>query len=268
MRHVSRVVPIVICVFGALTLVSVLYVVFAQGKVFPDRVPRYMWTITAENSGGTKSEALSNLLASRQRATGFLERNNFAASSIAIGHAYVEKQQNYSGVVTWDANQDISVPADAYARFARLSNRLEIYQKGRKDLISSFPAIPFLAFANVIIFSTIALLCLSVVSLETRYADVARDPRGMHPVMVAAQTVMSGLLILVSLVEAHLLFLLGPRALAVMLAIGLISLGAWLYKTRAWWRDNRFLQIAYVWYVLAFFAVIGFGVYALLVPVA
>jgi len=260
-------VPIVICVIGTLTLVTVLYVVFAQGTVFPDRVPRYMWPITAESSGSSKSAALSNLVATKERAAGFLERNNFPASSIVFGRTNVEKQQSFSGQVEWDANQDISVPADTYARFARLSNRLEIYQKGRKDLIASFPAIPFLAFANVIIFSTIALLCLSVISLETRYADVARAPRGMHPFFVAVQTIMLGLLILVSLVEAHLLFLLGPQALAVILGIGLLSLAFWLYKTRGWWRDNRFLQIAYIWYILAFLASIGFGVYALLVPV-
>ncbi|HET9392735.1 MAG TPA: hypothetical protein VFO29_04305 [Candidatus Rubrimentiphilum sp.] len=267
MRHVSRVVPVIICVFGALTLISVLYIVFSQSTVFPDSVPRYMWAITAESKGSTEDDALSNLAAPRDRATIFLERNNFAASSIVLGRANAEKEQSYSGEVEWDANQDISVPADTYARFARLSNRLEIYQAGRKDLIFSFPAIPFLPFANVIVFSTIALLCLSVVSVETRYADVARAPRGMHPVMVAVQTIMSGLLILSSLVEAHLLFLFGPRVLAIVLAIGLISLAAWLYQTRNWWRESSFLRVAQLGYMFAFVAVIGFGVYALLVPV-
>ncbi len=260
-------VPIVICVIGALTVLTVLYVILAQGKVFPDRVPRYMWAITGQSSSATQSQALANLLEPRQRASGFLQRNGFAASSIAIGRANLDKLQDFSGNVTWNATQDIAVPADTYARFARLSNRLEIYQKGRADLLWSFPQIPFLVFVNVIGFSTMVSLCLSVVSLETRSADVARAPRGMHPVVVALQTIVLGLLILVSLTEAHLLWLLGPRVLAIILAVGLVSLAAWLYKTRDWWRDNRFLRIAYMCYIFAFLAVIGFGVYAVLVPV-
>ena len=70
-----------------------------------------------------------------------------------------------------------------------------------------------------------------------------------------------------SLVQAHLLALLGPRVLAVLLALGLISLGAWLYKTRDWWKESRLLRIAYVCYLMAFLAILGFGAYALSVPV-
>jgi len=266
-RHVSHVVPILICIVGSFTLLGVLYVVFAQPRVFPDRVPRYMWAINAHGLGATTSEALANLLQPQQRASDFLESNGFARTSIAIGHPTLEKELNYPGGVTWNAYQDIAVPADTYARFARLSNRLDIYQKGRNDLSWSFPRIPFEAFANLIAFSTIALLCLSAVSLETRSADVARAPRGMHPVIVAIQTVVSGLLVLISLVEAHLLPLLGPRVLAIILGVGLISLGAWLYKTRDWWKDSRFLRYAYACYLAAFAAILGFGTYALTVPV-
>ena len=183
-RHVSRIVPIVISTVGMLTLLGVLYVVFSQASVFPDRVPRYMWAITAHSKGITKPQALANLLAPQQRASDFLQANGFKPSSIVIGRPGVEKVDNYSGGATWEAFQDIAVPADTYARFARLSNRLEIYQKGRNDLTWPFPQIPFATFVNAVGIWTILLLCLSVVSLETRSSDVARAPRGMHPAAV------------------------------------------------------------------------------------
>jgi len=130
-----------------------------------------------------------------------------------------------------------------------------------------FPQIPFATFVNAVGIWTILLLCLSVVSLETRSSDVARAPRGMHPAVVGLQTLVAGLLILISLVQAHLLALLGPRVLVVFLALGLISIGAWLYKTRDWWQESLFLRIAYVCYLAAFLAILGFGAYALSVPV-
>jgi hypothetical protein len=266
MRHVSRIVTPVICVVGTLALFTVLYVTVAQSAVFPDRVHRYMWTITAHSSGDSKAAAIADLLLPQQRASDFLEANGFPASAIAIS-APSTYDDGVSSAVRWSASQDISVPADTYAKFARLSNRLEIYQQRRTDLKWLFPEPPFARFAKVVGFLTILLLCFSVVSLETRSADANRAPRGMHPISVAIQTMACGLLILISLVEAHVLALLGPRVLILILAIGLISIAAWLLKTRVWWTDQSFLRYAFFLYVATFIAIIVYGVYALTVPV-
>jgi hypothetical protein len=254
------------CITGAIALFAVLFVTAAQSTVFPDRVPRYMWPIAAHSIGTSKATAIANLSGPRQRAAGFFQTNGFPAGVTVVGPP-LAFMSGIPSDMRWTASQDIAVPAETYARFARLSNRLEIYQRGRDDLTWSFPEPPFATFAKVIGVLTILLLCLSVVSLETRSADVSRAPRGMHPASVALQTMTCGLLILISLVEAHVLALLGPRVLAFVLAVGIVSIGAWLFKTRAWWNDNAFLRRALLWYVAAFVAIIAFGGYALTVPV-
>jgi hypothetical protein len=271
MRHVSRFARPVIVILGSLTFLTVLYVTAAQSSVFPDSVRRYVWTIAAHGSGASKPEAIANLLRPQQRATDFFEANGFSSHLIVIGPPIAQMggtlPSEIQSDVKWSASQDIGVPADTYAKFARLSNRLELYQQSRNDLTWSFPEPPFAAFARIVGFLTLLFLCVSVVSLETRAADVNRAPRGMHPLMIAIQTLTFGLLILASLVEAHVLALLGPRVFACMLVLGVISLAAWLLKTRAWWMDQAFLRYALFYYAAALAAVALYGVHALMVPV-
>jgi hypothetical protein len=263
MRNVSNKVPVAIVLAAIPALIAVLAVVLFQQRAFPDALPQHAFTITALSSGPTQSAAAKNLAASRKRAIVFLRSNGFAASAIEILNPTFEFSPGDGQTVpgTWEARQQYLVKAESYALSARLSNRLERFQGKRADLFWDYPAIPFFNLAVAVGVATILCLTFSVVSLETREADVTRAPRGMHPVVVFAQTLMFALLGLCSLVAAHLIAFLTAPVLLALLAIGVISLGVWLYKTRVFWNQSTFLLNAYRLYTAALVIVVAAGAF-------
>lgn len=263
MRNVSDKVSFAILAAALPAVVAVLAVLLYPARAFPDALPGHSFVITAMSSSPNRNDAAQELAEARQRAVAFLHDNGFKQESINVHQPDFEHVEGSAALndrfSEWQGRQQVSVTAESYSLSARLSNRLERFQGKRTDLDWQYPVIPFFALLVGTGVATIVCLTFSVVSLETREADVTRAPRGMHPVIVFAQTLMFALLILCSLAAAHLVAFLTARVLIALLAIGVVSLSAWLYKTRGFWKQSAFLTNAYVGYIAALFVVVITG---------
>lgn len=167
----------------------------------------------------------------------------------------------------YEADQQINVKANNYAKLARLNNAIASQLDPSGKAVSSvFPAPTFAPLAIAVAFWYVVLLTTAVAALETRSADVNTAPRGMHPIFIACQTILIGSLIALAVVYIHLLAM--PARLPFIFAsvLGVALLAAWLWKTVPWWRQSRFLRFAHACYATALAIVIAIDIIVLTAP--
>jgi len=256
MKYVSRDLPAAIIASSLTAFFAVALFVALGHQIFPDTEP-FRWDVWASGSGDSRGDALTDLATSRAMAMSFLSRAGFRPSDITDGSAS-SVQTSLDGHYrplpkgrSWFAQQRFSVIGTSYTRFATLSDRVVALDPQGTRISSSFPPMPFQRTLGLIIVLAIISLSLSGGSLETRAAITTSSPRGMHPVVVASQTLTYALFALFSIAFVHIA---SNTTREVYVACGLLfffSLSAWLVKTRTYWSQTAFLSRAYRCYIAA-----------------
>lgn len=260
---VRRGVIIALLAGTVMSLATVLYVLAFQPRLFPDLLPDGKFTITVSAYGASAEAALDALSKPAQDASDFLRRNGYSGTAIGSTAPQVTlPPHDNPSARPWLAEQSFNLAAPSYSLQARLANRLEAYAGKRTDMRWEYPDVPFASLAIAVGVITLIVLSLSVAVLERRQADVSASPRGLNPVMVFIQTMNAGCLLLCSITAAHLLSFMTARVLTLILAIGVFSLAAWLYKTNSWWKQTAFLRSAYAGYVALLLVIVISGAIA------
>jgi hypothetical protein len=249
------------------------YVLSHLSTVFPNTVEGN-WEIWISAYAPTKSSAIRLFDEHRATVEGFLRKNGLALSAFEPGPFSIDQfvtsdealralPRGWHGYV---AQRSFRMPVNDYARFARLSNTVRRLDPAGLTISSSFPEAPFRRFALTVAWLTAIGLCLSVVSLESREADVNHAPLGMHPVVVAWQTLLYAGLFAIPVIYVHLLADTSRLVFELLMLIGLGSLGFWLVRTRFWWNQRATLRICFFAYVLGALGIVAETIWALKQP--
>ena len=260
----SRVVPIVIIVVGALTLAVVLIVVGQSRSIFAvaPQAPPLRTTVWAKGFGSAAQAAERARDRARSRAVGFLRRRGFSEGQIAPRVPLVDFFDKAHH--QYEADQLIDVSSDTYPVLARSMNAIDFGPGPSGELLSgTFPRPPFLALAVCASVFFVVLLSIAVAALETREADVSRAPSGMHPFFVVVQTLLIGVLFILAVIDAHLLLPASRLPFAFVSVLGIGMLVYWLGNTRSRWQQSPFLRRAYVGYVAGVGGVVAAVIVAL-----
>jgi hypothetical protein len=266
LNSVSRVVPYVIAVVGGLTLVLVLVFLMQSRQIFT-AVPAsgcYSTPVLIQAAGATRKAAVAVRDAARTRAMAFLAGRGFSATQ-AMAEAPAEVV-SYPNSSSYEADQQIDVCIADYAKLARTDNAIAAELEPGGTIVGGFPAGTFFPISIAIALGCLVLLTLAASALETREADVARAPRGMHPVIIGAQTMLYGLLVALAVVYGHVL---APPSKIPFVAVSLLGIGLlciWLWKTRRWWKQSTFLHVSWGAYVLGIAGIVIAVAWALAQP--
>jgi hypothetical protein len=256
MKYVSRDLPAAILASSLTAFCAVVLFVAFGHRIFSD-TESFRWDVWASGSGDSRSDALTDLATSREMATSLLSRAGFRPSDITDGPVSLvqttvdDHHRPLPKGHSWFAQQPFTVTGTSYAHFAALSDQVAALDPQGTRISSSFPPMPFQRTLGLIIVLAIISLSLSGGSLETRAAITTSSPRGMHPVVVASQTLTYALFALFSVAFVHVA---SKTTREVYFACGLlffISLSAWLVKTRTYWSQSAFLRRAHRGYIAA-----------------
>ncbi len=267
MRPVSRVVPIVIAVVGTLTLVGVLVIVLLRGTIFATepRLSPLQTTVWAKGTAPTARQAEAARDRWRARAIAYLKQKGFTEVQISLEHPL--KTTFYKERHQYEADQVIDLRSSTYPPLARTINALpRDVDPSQQSVSGTFPAPPFIALGVAVAIAYIVFLLFAGAALETRKADVTGAPLGMHPFIVAVQTLLLGLLFVLAVVEAHLLLAEARLLFALTSTLGAAMLIVWLAMTHECWRQSMFLRRAFFLYAAAVIIVIAAEIVALSVP--
>ncbi len=260
-RAISWLVPYVAIAMGVLDIVVLVVLVFSSTSIFPERIDDALVSGIGSTSQPTAAAARAQLAPIRERALEAFATNGVPRAAVAEGPVEVERDAQYK---TYSASQSLTIQADDYPRFARFANRINRLKDA--DIGVSFPHAPFqrLITGALIVFLIVALV--STVALETRKADVNRSPKGMHPLMVAVQTLMYGVVATMAIVYAHFLGDGIAGMFAVLEAIFCVTLAVWLYQTRRSWAQSTGYRLGYCAYMVALALVVGIAIWAFAQP--
>ena len=266
MRSVSRWVPYVIAVFGAITLLGLLALGIFSAKIF-NALPEqgvYSSTVWLTATAYTRHTAIAALEGARARALALLARRGFSGAGMELQPMTVERNDD-THLRTFGADQQIEMRSKSYVDLARLSNA--IAQQHDPAVTATSPSATFFPLAVAISICYLLVLLIAAAALETREADVTRAPRGMHPFFVAAQTLLYGLLVALAVLYAHLLVAQARTAFVIVSLLGIALLCVWLWKSRPWWSQSRFMRISWGVYASALVFVVLSGILALAQPI-
>ncbi|HEY8320183.1 MAG TPA: hypothetical protein VIG46_00135 [Candidatus Baltobacteraceae bacterium] len=247
-RPSSWLVPYFGIASAAIVVVTIALLLAMSQSIFPTSIHDTLESGLA-TTGSTQAKALAQLGTIRTRelsalAANGVPRQGVVEGSVDTGH---DKKDGYY----W-ASQTLRVPADDYPRFARLSNRINRLKD--PDFSLSFPQLPFQNALVSLFVVAFIVGSISTVALETRKADVSRSPKGMHPAIVAIQTLMYGVIVALAIFYIHLLGDgIGGAFLAVE-GIFIASLAIWLYRTRRSWTQSNGYRVARFGYLAALLA--------------
>lgn len=254
-KYVSRDLPAAIIASSLIAFLAVVLLVAFDHQIFPDTEPSFRWDVWANGSGDSRSAALADLATSRTMAMSFLSRTGFSCTDITEG-SVSSLQTSVDGHSrplpkgrSWFAQQPFSVTGTSYTRFAALSDQVVALDPEGTRISSSFPPMPFQRTLGLIIVLAIISLSLSGGSLETRAAITTSSPRGMHPAVVASQTLTYALFAAFSIAFVHVASKMTREVYIIFGSLFFLSLSAWLIKTRTYWSQTAFLSRAYKWYV-------------------
>lgn len=260
-RPASWLVPYFIVGSAVVAVALVGMLVFAPQRFFPDAIHDTL-TTTIGAVAKTPALAASKLEAIHARALAEFARSGVSTRDVISGRALIEKRKFDPG---YEATQTLSIPADAYERFAKFSNRINRLHD--PDVSVPFPQSPVQGGFTRTFVLVIVLGMLVGGGLSTRRADTTRAPKGMHPIAVALYTLTYAAIVALALYYVHAYFdgvVLGIGALeAVLVAF----LGTWLFQTRRSWTQSRFYRAAFVAYIAGLVIVAGVAVWALAQPV-
>lgn|GEM_PF-2643861 len=244
-RPASWLVPYFAIASATIVAVTIAWLLVSTQTVFPVRIHDTLVSDLAA-SGSKAAPAADSLAAIRTRELAALAANGIPRQGVVAGpveNEYDREHRYYS------ARQTLSVPADDYPRFAKLSNRINRLKD--PDFSLSFPQLPFQTGLTLLLIAAFVVGSVSTVALETRRADVQRAPKGMHPAIVATQTLTYGVIAALAIFYAHLL---GDGIVWAFLAIEgifIVSLAVWLYQTRRSWTQSQGYRIAWYAYLSA-----------------
>jgi hypothetical protein len=265
MKIVSRVVPYVVVIVGALTLAALALMFVRSSQIFDGPAPGGLFSIEVSMTGGgpSRSAAIAASEAARVRAFAVFARQGFQSRDAVVDEALRSYAvRRYPPEFRADQSFDVRWPT--YAKLARLSNAADRLKD--PAIAGGFPDIAFSPFAITIGVVYIFLLMLSGIALETREDDVSHAPRGMHPLLLAVQTLFLGCSIALAVVYARVLADAAVSPFILLCALGVLSLGYWLWKTRSWWNQSRLLRVAWVAYVCALALAVAADAVALAQP--
>jgi hypothetical protein len=257
----------VVALTGAITIAFVLTIVALSPAIFGG-VPAsgsYDAPISIEGQGVSEESARTARELALARTLPFLANRGFVGSNVRPAKpADVDHDERLR---IYLADQTVDVYSSNYAKLARLDNAIpRILDPTQKTIMASFPSGTFIPFSGLIALGCLLLLCVAVAALDTREADVSRAPRGMHPVMVGAQTALYGFLVALAIVYAHVLAPPAALPFVVVSLVGVGLLGIWLVKTRPWWNASTFMRRSWYAYAIALVGVIAVTVWALAQP--
>jgi len=247
-RPASWLVPYFGIVSATIVVVAIALLLAKSQSIFPTSIHDTLESGLATTSS-TQAKALAQLATIRTRELSALAANGVPRQGVVEGS--VETGHDKKNGYYW-ASQTLRVPADDYPRFARLSNRINRLKD--PDFSLSFPQLPF---ENALVFLLVVAFVVgsvSTVALETRRADVSRAPKGMHPAIVATQTLMYGIVVALAIFYMHLLGDGIGGAFLVVEGIFIASLAVWLYQTRRSWSQSNGYRIARLGYLAALLA--------------
>lgn len=238
-RPASWLVPYFGIACAAIVVVAIAWLLAMSQSIFPTAVSDKL-TSGLSATGATASEALAKLRTIRTRESAALAANGLPAQGIVAEPI----EQGHDDKEGYWATQTLAVPANDYPRFARLSNRINRLKD--PDFGLSFPQIPFQTGLIVLLAAAFVLASISMAALDTRKDDVQRAPKGMHPAIMATQTLMYGVIAALAIFYAHLLGDGIAGAFSAIEAVFIASLAVWLYQTRRSWVQSQGYRIA--WY--------------------
>jgi len=257
---VSKGVAPTVFAVGVIAIFVVTAMQIFQLALFPTSLDE-RWVLTASAQGQNRNAVTTKLDKLQREAMAFLNQHGFGSRDVTIDQAEIQYDQ---GSRSFEGLQHVSVHATDYPRFARLTN---IFQREKlQDLWSSYPSMPFLGLVLTTWIMTVLLLCVSAGAIETREAEIARAPRGMHPVMVASQILALGALGSLATAYSHVLVDVVRLPFILTIAIGTVSLGAWLVLSWKYWGQNIALRYARGFVIAGIVSVLVLSLLALQVP--
>jgi hypothetical protein len=249
------------------TLVAVLVIVLRRGTIFATEPQARLLqtTVWAKGTAATARDAEALRDRWRARATAYLRQRGFADAQISLEPPL--KTTFYKERHQYEADQVIDVRSNTFPSLARTMNAIpRDVDPSQQSVSGTFPAPPFIALVVGTAIAYIVFLTIAGAALETRNADVSGAPRGMHPFIVGAQTLLFGLLFILAIVEAHLLLPEARLLFALASTYGVAMLIVWLAMTSESWQQSMFLRRAFFTYEIAIVVVIAAGIVALRVP--
>jgi hypothetical protein len=252
---------------GGLTLAFVLVLLKQSAAIFdaPPASGAYSTVVSIWAEGASETSAVAARDAARARILTFAAKRGFAGDDVRVRKPmdvdFDQRSQTYL------AEQQVEIYSTSYAKVARTSNSVEPeLDPSGKTITASFPSGTFVPLSLAVAIGCLILLAVAVAGLETREADVSHAPRGMHPVVVGAQTFLYGFLTALAVADGHLL---APPARIPFVLVSLVGIGllaTWLWKSRSWWQQSTFLRVAWVVYACALAGVISAAGWALAQP--
>jgi len=247
-RPASWLVPYFAIACATIVVVTIAWLLVSSQSLFPTHIHDTLESGLA-TTGATPAKALAQLATIRNRELSALAANGVPEQGVVDGT--IDTGRDEKGRYYW-ANQTLAVPADDYPRFAKLSNRINRLED--PDFGLSFPQLPFQTGLTLLLIAAFVVGSVSTVALETRKADVQRAPKGMHPAIVATQTLTYGVIAALAIFYDHLLGDGIAWAFLAIEGIFIVSLAVWLYQTRRSWTQSQGYRIAWYAYLAALLA--------------
>lgn len=261
-RRFSPLVPYIMIVAGAAVIVFVAALLLAPQSFFPDAIHDTL-TVGVVVDCGSPKDCADRLAAVRTRVVKAFADNGLGPDGFVVDKPLIQRLRDAKN--DYEGSQEFRVPADDYPRFARFANRINRLRD--PDFGISFPASPIQSGFTWAMALALIFAILATAGLEIRRTDVSRAPRGMHPFVVAIETVAYGAAAALAIYDAHAYFDAVAPVVAILEAVVLAVVVAWLYQSRWAWKNSEFYRAAYVAYIVAVPAVAAIAIWALLRPV-